>query len=745
MRGFQIHFTNDWSFWVILGSTLLLTLVCLVWTRRALGVVGVKWAWVFFVLRWLALVLLIAFLVNPVLSYRTVQIRRGGVALLVDTSRSMSVKDSLGGASRFEAARAFLTGSDKDFLKRLQDVAEPYVYTFDAAAEMTPVERLRMIDAADGVASNLASALGAIGRQRSSQNLLGVVLLSDGQDNGSEDAQAAARQLDLPVYAVGVGKRDAGGARQDRRLTAVRSNPIAVRHAEALARVTLEHDGFAGDLVDVRILDQETVVAGERVVLSDAGVQEVKLSFQPAARGQRTYRVTIPPHPRDAIAENDSLEFSLLVSDAKIKLLYVEGTLRWEYKFFKRFLQQDPAVEPGFVIRTGDNEITIQGVEGVKLDGGLPSPLDALAKFDVVIIGDVDRNFLSKGAQGRLDRYVGERGGGVLFLAGFHTMLSGEYEGEAVEKLLPVALKSSKVPPPSRSVTLRPSALGRGHDILVGLDRLLDGRKVGNAYSVGQAKPGATVLLEQQADGRGGSEPLLAVQKYGAGRTMMLAADRLWQWDFAAAGAGSSGGRSGAARLWGQMIRWLARQEIEGEAGGPLITAYTDQTYYQPGEAVTINVRPNTRAVGESKLDVDVSVYNDKRRIANVPLRELGDGTILRGSTRPPGDGAYRVEITARAAGRETSIELKFNVGKPFKEMEQLALNESLLRGLAQQTKGGYYTLLNAEDVLGRIRAEAVEVEKRKEVPIVESSVCFLLFLVFVYLEWTFRRRKQLI
>ena len=745
----SIHFTNDWALWAVLAATLGLSLACLAWTRRALGAVEPRWTWIFFVLKWLSLLLLIGFLVNPVLSYRIFRTRRAGVAILVDTSRSMSVKDSLGGASRFDAAKGLLFDSNSNFLSRLGEIADPYFYVFDTAAAPVPAERLRAANSAEGNASNLATALNAVARQRTAQNLIGLVLLSDGQDNGGEDPQVAATQTALPVYSVGVGKKDETKNRIDRRLTAVRTNPVVARNAEAVARVTVEHDGFAGDVVDLQMLDEGTVVAAQRVVLSDKGSQEADLTYKPARKGQRTYRVEIPHAPADAIPENDALEFSVLVSDTKIKLLYVEGALRWEYKFFKRFLETDPSIEPAFIIRTGGNKISMTGVENVRLEGGLPTPLDALGEFKVVIIGDVDKNLLSPAALGRLQSYVSDKGGGVLFLAGYHTMLSGEFKDTPLDKLLPVQIRTSSTRPPARPATLRPTALGRSHDVLIGLAGLIDGRKVTNAYSVGKPKPGATELIEQRSEAGGGAEPLLVAQTYGKGRAMMLAADRLWQWDFAAGDAKTSvadaARRSGASRLWGQMTRWLAQQEIEGEVTDPLVTAYTDQTYYQPGEAVTVNVNPNIRAIGKDKLDLDAALYSGDRKIASIPMQAAGDGKVLRGSARPPADGACRIEVKATAGEKTSSVDLKFNVGKPYKEMEQMGLNEDLLRGLAQQTNGGYYSLMNAGEILQRIQAGKTQTEHRAEIPLVNSWACFFLFLILVFAEWSLRRRKQLI
>lgn len=742
-----IHFHNNWSGWAILLGALVLSLVCLFWVRRALGVVRKRWVWTFFVLRWLALLMVVAFLVNPVLSYRSFRSRRGGVAILVDTSRSMETRDSLGGASRFAAAKAFLFGDQRRFFERLTENYDPHLFVFDVAPAETRSDKFRQLDEPRGDGTMLASAIKGVSRRQSQLNLMGLVLLSDGQDNGREDPVEAARQSALPVYAVGVGKQTAPKRFQDRRLVAVKTNPIAVRNAESVARVTLEHEGFAGEVIDVRLMDGELVMATERVALGDETTKEVRLTFRPTEKGQRTYRVSLPNDPRDETKDNDALEFSVLVSDSKIRLLYVEGRLRWEYKFFKRFLEQDAAVEPGFIIHTGGANVSMQSERPIPLDGNLPGPMDELRKFDVIVLGDIPKDFFSDAAVRRLEQYVADEGGSVFFIAGYHTMLSGEYRRTPMETLLPVQMKALRTPPEATPATILVSSLGRGHDILTGLASLLDNRRVSNAVAMGAPKPGAMTLLEQRPVDGGAKSPLLVAQTTGEGRTAALATDRLYEWDFGDVGGrkGDEGGTSAAQRLWGQLTRWLARQDIEGEKEGPLFAAYTDQTYYQPNERVTINAQINPKAVGANKLVLDATVYRGERKVAVTPMSPTADGQRFRGAMTPPGDGFYRVELKGTAGDRTTAAELKFNVGAPSREMQNTRLNEGLLRSLAQQTNGGYYSLLEAEDILTRIRNQTMQVEQRKEQPLVDSPWAFGVFLMLAFAEWTLRRRKQLI
>ncbi|MCX7050100.1 MAG: hypothetical protein NTX50_32025 [Candidatus Sumerlaeota bacterium] len=747
--GLSIHFSNNWSLWAVLLATVVLSVICILWTRRAMQEVAKHWRGVLFALRWLSLLLLLGFIANPVLSYRAYWTKKGGVAILLDTSHSMSIKDSVGGASRFDASKSFLLDSQKDFIKRIAEHNDPYTYVFDRACAPTTVERLKDLAQPQGAETHLAAALQAIARQRQPQNLTSVVMITDGQDNGSDNPQDVARSLGLPIYAIGVGKQEGQDKPPDRRVVAARANPIAVRGADSIVRVTLQHDGFAGEVVNLQLTDEGKAIASQQVALSDTPSQEVPLTFKPQIKGQRTYQVSIPHNARDTREANDQLEFSVFVSDSKINLLYLEGTLRWEYKFFKRFLEQDPQLEPTFVILTGGSNISIQGNTKIKLDGGLPGPLEELAKFDAIIIGDVPKDFFGDAALARLEKYVSEKGGGVLFMSGFHTMQSGEYKRTPMENLIPVEIKTLKSRPPATPATLSITAMGRSHDVLVGLETLINGRKVSNAYTTGRAKPGALTLVEQQLSG-GLREPLLVAETYGAGRTMLLAADRLYEWDFGAGSAASKtskglAGQSGAQRLWGQMTLWLSRQDIKGEENGPLVSTYTDQTYYEPGEMVSVNVRPNDRAVGDAKLSINVSIFSGDRKVADVPISSAGGNPLLRGSLRPPGEGFYRAQVSATAGKKQTKVDLKFSVGAPIKEMEVTRLDEDMLRGLAQQTNGGYYTLVKADEILDRIRGQEARVEQRKEIPLINSGICFGLFIVITFVEWTLRRKQQLI
>ena len=54
----------------------------------------------------------------------------------------------------------------------------------------------------------------------------------------------------------------------------------------------------------------------------------------------------------------------ILVSDAKRRILYIEGEPRWEYKFIRRAEENDPTVQLVSMLRTSENKIYRQGIQG---------------------------------------------------------------------------------------------------------------------------------------------------------------------------------------------------------------------------------------------------------------------------------------------------------------------------------------------------------------------------------------------
>ena len=149
-------------------------------------------------LRFITLLWLVICLMRPMARPSDADVRHAVVPILVDTSRSMSLKDVDGGA-RIDQARSLV---DRDLLPALSSRFHPEVLRFG--------ERLAASDTAALTATdrrtNLGAALQAIRERYRGRPVAGVVLISDGGDNGEVDAAVEA-MAGPPVYAIGVGPK----------------------------------------------------------------------------------------------------------------------------------------------------------------------------------------------------------------------------------------------------------------------------------------------------------------------------------------------------------------------------------------------------------------------------------------------------------------------------------------------------------------------------------------------------------
>ena len=133
--------------------------------------------------------------------------------------------------------------------------------------------------------------------------------------------------------------------------------------------------------------------------------------------------------------DNNSRAQRLKVIDAKIKVLLVDQSPRWEFRYLQAMLMRDRRVELKCLLVEGDRAIT-RTPDSPYLPE-FPARRDELFSYDLVILGDVDPKVLNAQHQDNLNKLVSDFGGGLLVVAGKRFMPS-HYRRSAIDKLLPV-------------------------------------------------------------------------------------------------------------------------------------------------------------------------------------------------------------------------------------------------------------------------------------------------------------------
>ncbi|MFN9086636.1 MAG: vWA domain-containing protein, partial [Gemmatimonadaceae bacterium] len=326
-------------------------------------------------LRTLALLLVIGCLFRPGLVIASAVPQRNVLAVLFDDSRSMRIRDAQDGSRLGAVQRAFA-----DTSALLRTLGERFaVRRFRFAASAAPVRNAGDLQGR-GTRSDLAQALADVREDLSGMPLAGVVLVSDGADNGDgslDDALLALRARRVPVYTVGVGRE-----RFDRDVAVerVQAPRRLLAGASSLVEADIRLRGVGKDGVTLTVEADGRVVATETVRPPARGdLVTARLRVPPLATGVHRLAVRARPLDAEIVTENNEWQTSLEVRAGPDRVLYLEGEPRPEFAFLRRAVADDSALQVVGLMRSAERKFLRLGVrDSLELISGFPSTREEL-------------------------------------------------------------------------------------------------------------------------------------------------------------------------------------------------------------------------------------------------------------------------------------------------------------------------------------------------------------------------------
>jgi uncharacterized membrane protein len=700
-----------------------------------------------------ALVAAILFCVmRPVIVVPSVIPQSSYVAVLMDDSASMKLPDEAD-RTRLDSIRQLMS-ADSLFYSALSDKFKLRSYKFASAAE-------RIQNAGDlaggGDETNIASALDQASRESAGLPMSGVIVMSDGANNaGAGDDErstnlastlAALRTRGLPVFAVGVGPESLEGDVELVRASAPRralsGSPVTT---ELLIRASGPRKNVALDLSEDNhsIRSQEIPVQGNATTVG-------RVTFTPSSPGLHRYMLTARPLPDDPIPENNSQEFVINVVDWKPKILYIEGEPRWEYAKLRESLAEEKNVTLVSVLRSADGKFYRQGIENAdELVNGFPRSEEELFKYDALIFGSVEATFFTFDQLKAVEQFVSRRGGTLLALGGTKAFNAGGYGNTPLADLLPIYLNGAKeTSTDSQTFKAAPADRGRDHPAA----RLVD-QSDANAKAweqmpaislpelITETKPGASVILEARSTKEKNQVlPLLVEERYGRGRTMALLASDTWRWRMMLEFKDKS-----FETFWRNLMRYMV-----GSTPRP-VEASTERSFYGTSEQVQIRAEvADEKYVRINDAIVSAHVVAPSGRAMDVPMKQAVEGGFegYACAFRPEEDGLYRVEVNARRPGSKPGAtlapaETSFIAGPLNREARGAAQNRELLKRIASETGGGYYTPAQVNKLIDDLTHAESASSIRVSYDLWDMPINFLLVVGLAAGEWFIRKRKGL-
>ena len=722
--------------WLIAISLGLMMPLALWFFWTSLRRVGSKPKKVFlFFLRVVAFVLLLVILLRPELEFKKSHSLKNHIAILLDNSKSLSIKTFPKEVPRIDLVRKTLE-SNKEYFDQLKKDFQVDTYFVSDGIEKVS-SRLKDYQA-NRPYTDYRRVLEELNKIYENKSLQGVFLFSDGADLTQEpgeispDILKSLTRINGPVHTLQAGSNDQF---RDLALESVSAPDFGFVQQPVSLSLTVFSSELGNRNVPLVLKEGDRILVSKIIeIREDQKEYKVDLQFTPRKIGKRIYTLNLPRFAEESILTNNQKEFEVDVARDRIRILHLNGRPSWDSRYLREVLANNPRVDllSFFILRNIGDDVVAPTSELSLIP--FPSNLlfdDYLSSFDLIIFQNfkyepfIDKKYLSN-----IRKYV-EKGGAFLMVGGELSFQGGSYSHTPIEDILPVSFKDVETRFIDKEFRPKISGDFSNHPILR-LEKELNKEVWSSLPPLHGANMGlvankdAYVLLKNESE-----SPILVAGEFGEGRTALLATDSIWSWGF-----GGAGGRY-FHRFWNNVIDWLI-----AEPETRRLQLESDKERYREEEQVLIkfkllkeNYQPAENITGKLTLS---------SRSGEVIAKELKTDKL---------GGQVFPFIPERSGFYEAVIEIEglqekimFSVLKDNAEFEKPLVNDFVLKKIAQ-VSGGQYKVLDGTNDLSALQFENPEIKVKshsRSFSLWENWWAYGLVVGFLVMDWWLRRKAGL-
>ena len=752
--GLVISWINPISGWVWLMIILILIGVS-IWSYRRWN--GHRYTRMFLsMIRFTSLLLVVILISGPQILFPREVVEEDVVMFMLDRSGSMTIEDTTIDGIRVSRDEQLLgiIGDNTDTWSEIETMSDVEWYGFSSGVfgletttqlpDQQGSTRVPVLDDPDGWNTDIPNSIRQVIETASNRPISSIILMSDGRSNQmpGRSLSRLIRQEGIPVISIPLGSPIPV---HDLSISRVRHPDRAFIRDSIPVHVTIQSVGdIEGGTVSATLLDKSsgvTIDTTEAVISGDQA--ELLLTAAMNEPGIRDLMVRIESGDNDLFTDNDVHEFRIDVVDRPIRILYVEGYPRWEYRYLKNLLVREASIESSVMLLSADRDFAQEGNAPISR---LPRTTEEMEPFDLMIIGDVPAGFFSTEQLDLFSRQVSEEGMGLFWIGGPRDTPSS-WAGTALDDLLPMR-SPFELEESTESLLVRPTEFARDLGVLVldpgspdGWFEELSDPRTGwselhsmQIIDPNQLKP-TSEPLATASNNSSPTHPALLLMRFGSGQVLYSTMDDIWRWRFGR-------GEELTDRWWIGLIRFLARQSLDTSGNTVDLMISPDRITSGSTSEVMISVHDQRLegSLGET-IPIEVTPQGGGDSI-RIELMRSGDDPIWKSDWSPDRPGRFIVEVLDPLLGTlpEISGNMIFEVERPDDEFIILDTDHELLAGVSNDS-GGFVV---APDEIDRIPDllpnRDVLIENPIVVPIWNTGTFLYLLITLLSLEWIIRR-----
>lgn len=729
-------------------------------------------------LRSLALLMLIVVVLRPIVERSETRSEKRSLAFAFDSSDSMGSvnKDAFyppdkTPVTRAQAIKRMLVDNGP-LLSEIEKRYEVSKFVFaDYFKEMKNFDEYSA-NPKNGARTELGGALEKTLNKMKTKQIKEIIFVSDGVNTSGKPAEELIREFQtrsIPVSTVGVGSLTRSESYRDIAFAdgeLACSRQIMQKNILTIP-VNIRFINCAGQTVTLKLKVDKKEVPGQTKQVKIVNTEEDRtFDFQWQAEFTkeglkselRTVSVESSVFSWEKRQDNNAASADIKITSSGLNVLYIEGTLRHEYKYLRKTLLQSPDIKLTTYLHLWHNGAN-----------PFPKTKEEWSKYHVIIIGDIPKSVFRDKATGEFTQLqqiydaVTESNGGIMMLNGFKTLGPGGYADTPIANLIPIKISPSDKNLRDNFKLVRTPKGKRHFALTLGKDEneneeiwknlpTLDGY-----MNITDIKGGAEVLLA----GKGNTvndKPIL-VSSEGKWRSMVFLNQTTHKWCFSVPrpDAGQLSGNHFAnshKMFWRQLILWLAYKDKKGEDTFWMDLSKTVLRQVQP-IAITGYVR-DTKSQHTPGCTIKADIYYREKRNEENPvlvktITLLEQKTSYTGVYQPQKEGFYEVRASVTPPGKTKKLTDKgrFVLDIPNIELDTDLANYRVLKRIAEDTNGTFYKPEEFTGLLERLRddpkKDIVFEEKKDPQTLWDNWPVFLVFCIALTLEWIIRKRKGLV